>query len=59
MTIFEPITIKTEHINSSGEQRNSQAFFRLMELCRPLNISDDNEELNAWRLERFSHESTN
>ena len=57
MRIFEPITIK-EHINSSGEQQNSPAFFRLLELCRPLNIPDDNEELNAWRMERFIHEDS-
>ena len=56
MTIFVPITITKEHINSSGDQQNSPAFFRLLELCRPLNIPDDNTELNAWRLERFIHE---
>ena len=42
---------------ASGISRNSEAFMRLMKLCRPVAGINEKAELAAWRREKFGGES--
>ena len=56
MTIHEAETFSRQHALLFGERANSAAFIKLMTLCRPLNIFDDDKALDSWRQEKFIHE---
>lgn len=52
MTIYATEAVRYQQ-TASG---NSQAFIKLMKLCRPLGDIDEAVELDSWRQEKYMHE---